>query len=731
MTRMMDEQALTTAQLWPQAVQDKPVKDAFPARSLLLWLIPGAIGVVMLALLLGWLSAQAARNIVYLSPESVSLSAVRADQATTTSLSRTEGRLLGSGGSESLPAPVLGIPQWSPDGRYLAATLNRGRQIAIFPANLLTPTLVTASEVNMMWLAATSDGWSGNGRYLAVVGQEEAQMDLLVYNTQTRQFLPNPQPVDARAGIDWSPTKEELLFTGYGADSSVPNLSIMDSGGNITPFAPEDGQQMRADGAWSPDGKQIAYIASNTFDASQDMLVGGLWIASAAGANSPQRLVAEGAIAPFWDSRGEYIYFTRFLRQTGRFELQRVQADANEVDVEVIGPGTENTIRYPFDRNILFQWSPNRRQLLFQGQGQLPPPAHIPLPSATQEQFHAVLPVKGIGLWSPDGRQFINTYMDESRVRVRVTNVNGGNLTTPDSTDLFVMPADGWSSDSAYAALLRYDGAGIGLAVWDVNDSLVYNAGFTVDAGAGLSWHPNDEEVMVTSADSGITVSLKVFDVAENTSRLFTPQDNQLFHADGAWSPDGRQVAYIARNTLTHTRELDFHTGAIWIADSSGRSARQVVADGLNFAPLWDMDNHRLLFTRYLTETDSFDLYQVGLNGGEPQRLGASLSEFAQFPFDRQLWHDWTPDGRRWMLLSGAEVPESLRLYRAGRDGLDMPLPAALSTECESPVPYVARWAPTGRALLVACPLQEMRLYWLDTETVTPFPTGEFPTWQP
>ena len=726
------QQSQADQTLWPQPIRDKPKKDIFPTRLLLLWLIPGTVGLIILVLIFGWLSGQANREIVYLAPEDGQVTSTQSDQDNRPVSLGFRSTILFNTEAADSPA-VLGIPQWSPNGQHLAATVNNGQQLAIYPGSLLTPTIVNSPETTVFaWLTAASDGWSTRSQYLATIGQNEIEASLLVYNAQSNQFFSNPLPIDTRAGLHWSPKEEELLFTGYEGESSVPTLQIMDAGGNISPFQPDDGQQMRADGVWSPNGKQIAYIAANTYTDTQDILVGSLWTAATDGSGLRQLLSAEEALAPFWDPDGDYLYFTRFLKGSGRFELQRIDTKNLEAPIGIVGPGTENVIRYPFDRNTLFQWSPNGRQLLYQGQGQLPPPWYIPLQLSAnaKEQVQAAVPVKGVGLWSPDGRRFVGTGLQDGQVRVWVQKADGGVFTSPDSTDMFVMPADGWSSNSRYSALLRYNGSEIQLAVLNVDSKEIINTGFSVDLKAGLNWHPQLEQVMVTSQEDGITTTLKIYDIENNSQLTFEPQDEQLFHADGAWSPDGNYVAYIARDTLTDTLGLDFYAGSLWVASSTGEASRQLVADGLNFAPIWDGTGNQLFFTRYMTETESFDLYQINLSTGTEERLEASSAEFAQYPFDRQLIQKWSPDGRRWLLQKDT-VPEPLILYRADQDGLSSPFPQDLDAQCQSTTPYAVRWAPTNRAVLIACPNQKMMLHWLNSDPVTTYVPGEFPTWQP
>lgn len=717
-------------QLWPEPLQDEPVTDTFPFKSLLKWLIPGAVGLIILALILGFLRHQASREIVYLSADNGLLMAVPANQASQRSLGNETSGLFMTEAADLLP--ILGIPQWSPNGRYLAATLSGGKQVAIYPSDLMAPTTIRAPEdMSLEWMAAASDGWSAQSRYLALIGADETRSYLLVFDVETEQFLPNPQRIDTRAGLSWSREREELLFTGYATDAETPGLQIMDAGGNITPFTPNDEQTIHADGAWSPNGQQIAYVASNNYTDSQDILLGDLWLVDASGANPVQLTSDNHVVAPVWSPLGDYLFYTRFVTETGHFELYRIATDTYALE-QYIGPGTEAFIRYPFDRNLFLQWSPDGQQFLFVGDESLRPIYYTAPNQDTLFQIRNAVPVLGAGRWSPDGSQFAGTILENGTIHVALfKSPTDAPILSPESPALFAFPVDGWSPDSAYLALVRHEGTQNQLSLFNTTQPNLTTANFSLDIRAGLSWHPNGSQLLITALDKGITPTLQLYTTADHTTHPFAPNDNQVLRADGVWSPGGNQIAYIARDTLTDTADLPPEValaGSLWIADGDGRNPKQLVPEGYNLAPIWDTPNSRLLFTRYLTETATYDLYQVDLAGEKSERIGPSTPAFAQFPMDRSLFYRWSPDGRRWLLLGA--TPENIPIFYQITP--ESPNAQAITEHCETGVPFAVRWSPTSRALLVTCSSGEMFLQWLDSNRVKMlFPNGLFPSWQP
>ncbi len=623
--------------------------------------------------------------------------------------------------------PILGAPQWSPDGRRLASTSWDGDRIRpiLYGANLRQqPGPATASEIQ----AAPTDGWSDDGQALALAEYTDGRTLLSIYLPADQRSIPFDFTLDHRAGIDWRPDSQDLLVTGYTEEAPTPRLLVVSLDGSVLELALNDGQSVHSDGAWSPDGQRIAYIAGDSYTSTQDMLVGNLWVALD---GQSLQLSPHEALAPLWAPAGDVIYYTR--PQWGRFDLYRVAADGSSPP-EYVGPSSELMIRYPWDRSRLAHWSQDGRQLSFLGVEPAPPDAYL-AQAPTEESLGEIrsrLPVAGNGRWSNNHSYFVGTIINEGRVGVALYRSSGGPaILTPETDDWIVAPSDGWSPAGTHVALLRHDGAQAHLAVLDVVQASLSPPVLNVDLRAGMSWSSGGESLMVTAFDGeGLTPTLKILNIADNTVNDFEPDDRQSIHADAMWSPDGEQLVYVAPRSITATKEMDFLAGSLWLIGQFGMSPRPIVSEGLNFAPIWDMANERLLFTRYLTETEQFQLFEYDLTTEAVTHLGPSSAAFATFPFDRSQILNWSPEGWHWMLPHTTN-DSPLMLYRAIQSEAGLAV-EPLDTQCNSPEVFSTQWTPTNRALLVACPGGKMFLHWLDRERPdTTFPSGLFPTWQP
>lgn len=626
--------------------------------------------------------------------------------------------------------PVLGGPSWSPDGRFLATTQWQNGQVlpALYDANLQR---VAMPKSDLKIVAVPSDGWSEDGLALALVGYDGKRPLLTLLSQDFARSQPFTFTLDSRAGISWSPLEPKLLATIYTNNAPTPALLIVDPNGGQQLFNPADSRLVHADGVWSPDGSQIAYVAADTYTTTQNILAGELWLADATGSN-PRPLVTDAqVIAPLWNPTGDMIYFTRYNGPAGQFALYRV-AVSGSMPPEYIGPGSEAILLYPFDRSALIQWTPDTLQLMFVGQTALISPQYIAtIPDSTAvTTIQTRLPVLGNGRWSPNKDQFAGTVLNPADGAVRVgifKSPADSPLFSPATTDWIVMPADGWSSNGRYVALLRHDGINARLSVLDTEQISMGTGSFILDTRAGLSWRPASPQVMVTERMDNITPTLRIYQASDGSVSPFAPDDSQIVRADGAWSPDGRLVTYIAHDNITDTLGMDFLAGSLWVADSNGRQPRELIAEGLNFAPLWSSDATHILFTRYVTETSSFELYQIDLEGENLEPLGASAEQFARFPFDRSAFWRWSPDGQRW-LLPGADTPIPFIYYTTSGTTAVTPL----STGCAATSPHVVRWAPTNRGALIACPDGQTVLHWTDRERDDKsYPNGLYPAWQP
>lgn len=217
--------------------------------------------------------------------------------------------------------------------------------------------------------------------------------------------------------------------------------------------------------------------------------------------------------------------------------------------------------------------------------------------------------------WSPDGAWL-------------TTAAYGDN-----SSDIFVMSADGteikqltqsrkrlvrdsdwvfhpeWSPDGEWIAfvsdrnspypmlwVMRPDGTGA---------RQITRASSGQDGVDSMSWSPDGSQIAVTRF-SNAGSQIHFVDVARGTSRPVTSESGGAF--DPAWSPDGRYLAYIARDGRNKTalRVIDLLTSGPPVTVLSGELAR---------SPRWSPSSSALAYLA-LSGRD-FELFVLDLNFDE------------------------------------------------------------------------------------------------------------------
>jgi len=337
------------SQPWPEALRDQPrLPDPFPRRLFLLALLPGILGALLLIAAVIYLEQRASRQIVYATPEG-RFAAVRADGSRVRSL------------FDSTSARLIGSPLWSPDGRRFAAIARQNGTTGLLvaqPADA-SPTLIDIGDTRDVTLP--SQPWSDDGAYLVLLRRTpENQTEIIFADMGQARALTSTHQIDSIAAIDWQPGAHAVLVTTR-TNALTPTLQIVGTDGTLRPFAPQDQQVTHGDGAWSPDGRQIAYVAGG--DPTE--IAGGLWVAQADGGGA-RPVVQDGLnFAPVWAPRGDLLFFTRLLTETGEFALYRVQPDGQQL--AKVGPSTGAWRLPSVDRSALLNWSPDGSQLFYQG----------------------------------------------------------------------------------------------------------------------------------------------------------------------------------------------------------------------------------------------------------------------------------------------------------------------------------------------------------------------------
>ena len=121
-----------------------------------------------------------------------------------------------------------------------------------------------------------------------------------------------------------------------------------------------------------------------------------------------------------------------------------------------------------------------------------------------------------------------------------------------------------------------------------------------------------------------------------------------------AWSPDGRQVAWV--NNATGKDQIR-------IADADGRNVRRFAqSNGSDFSPAWSPDGRKLVFGSTRENTGTNELYVADApDGTNVRRITFRPLEDVQ--------PEWSPDGTKIAWHSREKNTERFRIYVMNADG--------------------------------------------------------------
>jgi TolB protein len=214
--------------------------------------------------------------------------------------------------------------------------------------------------------------------------------------TNDRPLLPE---FDAQVQIQehpaWSPDGKTLLVSGGGNDTgnSLKDIFRCDvdrefRATNLRKLVAGEGVQFGEEPAWSPDGKQIAYVT----------ITEQLWVASADGTKKVQLVQVAGQYChqPAWSPDGEWIAFSS--DRDGNVELYKIRSDGTELTRLTTVPGIDCRPR----------WSPDAAWILFSSNrdGNF----NLYLMKADGTAVRALTNHPALddhGAWMPDGRSIV------------------------------------------------------------------------------------------------------------------------------------------------------------------------------------------------------------------------------------------------------------------------------------------------------------------------------------
>ena len=293
-------------------------------------------------------------------------------------------------------------------------------------------------------------------------------------------------------------------------------------------LAPEDYYARQEIGAVqvSPDGKSVAYVIV-TIDRRANKKVGTLWLAHTEGAAEAKRITGEHETValPKWSPDGKNIAFLSLSSpRTGQGH------SVPQVQLWSVSSGSIRQVTQLKNGVVDFGWSPDGRQLVCISTV----PAGQAIPGNLGENTDLLYETHPY--YKEDGRG----YLPSSRQHLWTVDIGTGSATQITAGDAWNDGQPAWSPDGRFIAF--------------------------VSNRTGEAFDGNrDSEVWVIPAKGGTPVRISAHSLHGWMSDGFSPM-----HSAPEWSPDSREVAFLAQ-------QEDGGARSIWLAPADGRTAARDV----------------------------------------------------------------------------------------------------------------------------------------------------------
>ena len=504
-------------------------------------------------------------------------------------------------------------PTWSPDGRYIAYSSDRGGKFDIWVQQVSggNPVQITKRNGNN-W----QPDWSPDGKYIAY-RSEDGEGGLYV------------APALGGAGLErkissfgyfprWSPDSSQILFlTGlsWGVGSSVYVVRL--DGNPPRPIQADiPPAQWAISAAWHPDGKRVSiWVSRGESVSADDVMPFFLTVPADGGPTVRTKLSAEALKAATgvagivllagrdpdfrfsWAPSGTAIYFERTLRRTRN--IWRMKVDPQTLQATSIERLTTGT-----DLISDISLSPDGRKIAFASESEKVQAWMFPFDAKR-------------GRVTGSGKAVTSPGME-----------SWGNSLSPDGSWLAFQAVRAGRSEVWEKSLT--DGTETPIGVDDYYDY------------GGPEWAPDGSRLAyVRIAKTTRGVEAMIWSKARGEEPITAPRDFVL----STWSPDGKSL--LASMPDSESRHQEIWEMPATGSDATAKAHKLIAGDSRT--NLWQSryspDGHWILFGAEETNLHQSTIYVTPATGGGPwTRITES-----------KHWDDkprWSPDGRSIYYLS-------------------------------------------------------------------------------
>lgn len=430
--------------------------------------------------------------------------------------------------------------------------------------------------------------------------------------------------------------------------------------------------------AWSPDGSRLAYVAE--VDGIRQLFV------RTVATGKERRLTREpnDDIQPAWSPDGKRLAFVRARTSGGKLEPTDINGwyqDGGDIWTIDVASGREtrlvedafNPAYSPKGGRLAFDaaWAGGRRIWIADSSGRNPR-------QVTSDSSEAV--VHAGPRWSPDGSRLVFRRVEKITSDIAAVDLASQTLTRVTNDNIPDMDPV-WAADARHIYFSSLRGGGLNLWRTGVGTGGPTSPPEQLTTGAG-------DDVQPTVAPDGSKVAFAVRGSNSDLWRLPvdpatgrpTGQPEPMVRTTrvesrGAWSPDGRTIAFNS----DRLGEMN-----IWlrgVADSAERQLTQ--GPGGDYQPNWSPDGKSIVF--FSARAGAADIWAVQTSDGHLTRLTDDPATDTN-PF-------YSPDGKRIAFLSDRGERSELWVMNAEGSGQRRLSPVVAGG-------HFLRWTPDGRGIV-------------------------------